>query len=73
MRKIEIITFTGCDTSARLVEELQTVQEKHNFDLETSLVPSADMSEEMGLFGSPTVMVNGKEFQKDPGANSGFY
>ncbi len=70
---IEVITFNGCDTAKTLIDELEELKEKEEFELTVTLVPSAEDAETMHLYGSPTVVVNGVEYQKIKGGNPGFY
>ncbi len=75
MRKIELITFKGCQTAIDLNRFLIDLIEAENLDaeVETIVVPSSEKAEEMGLYGSPTILVDGEEYQKQPFAQSGFY
>jgi hypothetical protein len=73
MKKIHIVTFDGCGTAKKLIADLENVQESENFDLEVTVVPSADKAEEMGLYGSPTIYIDGCEYQKNSGSSPGFY
>lgn len=73
MDTIEIITFEGCDTAQKLVADLESLRPQESFELRTRIVPSSDRAAELGLYGSPTIMLNGREYQKDPSSRPGFY
>ncbi|GEM_PF-1841810 len=70
---VEIITFSGCDTAQALISELDELKKEEAFDLEVIIVPSAADAHAMHLYGSPTIRVNGLEYQKMDGGNPGFY
>ncbi|MBU1138940.1 MAG: hypothetical protein KKD01_05500 [Proteobacteria bacterium] len=75
MKKIEILTFKGCQTAIDLVRDITALirEEKLDAEVETIVVPSLEKAEEMGLFGSPTILVDGEEYQKQPFSHPGFY
>lgn len=73
MKTIEVITFDGCGTAKQLIADLEGLQEKENFNLQVKVVPSADRAGEMRLYGSPTVYINGHEYQRDENSTPGFY
>lgn len=73
MRKIVIKTFPGCPAGEKIVKTLHTYKDKEGFELQVETVPSADLAEERGLYGSPTIVVNGVEFQQERRGSSGFY
>ena len=73
MANILVKTFPGCPAGEELVAELKKYQEKEGFDLAVEKVPSADLAEEHGLFGSPTILVNGIEYQRGRRGTPGFY
>ena len=73
MKKIRIVTFEGCGTAKKLIADLESLQKSKNFDLQITVVPSADKAGEMGLYGSPTIYIDGCEYQKNSGSSPGFY
>ena len=73
MKTIQIITFDGCGTAKKLVADLENLQKSKNFTLDVKVVPSADKAGEMGLYGSPTIYIDGIEYQKDTNSSPGFY
>jgi len=73
MRSITVKTFTGCPFGEELVAELKKHQEKEGFDLEVEKIPTADLAKDKGLFGSPTLLVNGVEYQHERRGTPGFY
>ncbi len=70
---VEVITFSGCDTAQALISELEKLKEKESFGLTVTVVPSAADAAAMNLYGSPTVVINGEEYQKISSGNPGFY
>ncbi len=70
---VEVITFSGCDTAQTLISELEELKEQETFELVVTVVPSAEDAESMHLYGSPTVVINGEEYQKINSGNPGFY
>ncbi len=73
MKKIQIITFDGCGTARKLIADLEELQKTKSFHLDVTIVPSAEEAGEMGLFGSPTIYVDGIEYQGDKNSSPGFY
>lgn len=75
MKKIEILTFKGCQTAIDFVQELTDLIQKENLDaeVETVVVPSLEQAKIIGLYGSPTILVDGEEYQKQPFSHPGFY
>ncbi len=73
MNRIKIVTFSGCGATTQLLEELQLLQENQPFDLDLVTVDTPAQAEEMGLYGSPTIYINGIELQKGSNAEPGFY
>lgn len=73
MKTIEVITFEGCGSGAALINELQAKRKDEPFDLQVSEVPSVDMASEMGLYGSPTIRIDGEEYQRERRGKPGVY
>ena len=75
MRKIELLTFKGCQTAIDLSRFMEDLIQKENLDatVETIAVFSPEDAEKIGLYGSPTILVDGEEYQKQPFAQPGFY
>lgn len=75
MKKIELVTFKGCQTAIDLGRQMTELIQAENLDAEivTIVVSSPEKAEEMGLHGSPTILVDGEEYQKQPFAQAGFY
>lgn len=70
---VEVLTFSGCDTAQRLIAELNELKKQESFELKVTIVPSTAEAEAMGLYGSPTIVINGIEYQKMESSNPGFY
>lgn len=73
MKKIHIITFDGCGTAGKLIADLEDIQNSENFQLDVTVVTSAEKADEMGLYGSPTIYIDGIQYQKDNNSSPGFY
>jgi hypothetical protein len=74
-KKISIVTFKGCQTSMSLKEKLLTTlaDKDINVEVELKIVPSEIFAEDFGLFGSPTILLDGNEYQKNLRGKPGFY
>ncbi len=75
MKKIDIVTFKGCQSSVNLQMALEKMVQERGLDVEAELVivPSAGKAEEMNLFGSPTLFIAGNEYQKERRGPAGMY
>jgi hypothetical protein len=75
MTKIQLITFKGCQTTIELRSQLETLTNRGeiNAQVETIIVASPNEAEKAGLFGSPTMLVNGIEYQQARRGPAGFY
>ena len=75
MNKIQLLTFQGCQTTVDLVQQLSQLLQKKtiDFEMEVITVTTPEKAEEIGLYGSPTLIINGEEYQKQPLAKAGFY
>ncbi|MGR3221415.1 MAG: hypothetical protein ACUZ8H_16585 [Candidatus Anammoxibacter sp.] len=75
MKKIELITFKGCQSTVDLHSEIEDMIDSENLDAEAEmvLVPSPGKAEEMGLYGSPTILIDGVEVQQERRGPAGMY
>ena len=75
MNKIQLLTFKGCQTTLDFLQQLTDLIQARHLDVETEIitVSSLEKAKEMGLYGSPTILINGKEYQQQPLAKPGFY
>lgn len=75
MAIVKIITFKGCQPTVDLRDKLEALAHSENLDvdIELKLVASPDLAEEMGLYGSPTILVDGVEFQQELRGPTGFF
>ncbi|MEE8366820.1 MAG: hypothetical protein V3S30_00750 [Thermoanaerobaculia bacterium] len=75
MKEIELITFKGCEPTVELREALENKIDdgEIDIDLKVTLVASPGIAEEMGLFGSPTIRIDGEEHQATEHGPPGFY
>lgn len=75
MKEIELVTFKGCQPTVELQETLENQIDdgEIDVDLKVTLVASPGIAEEMGLFGSPTIRIDGLEYQAAEHGPPGFY
>lgn len=73
--RVEITTFKGCQPTVDLQGELEDLIEDQSLDVELvlTLVPSPDQAEAMGLYGSPTIQIDGREVQPKGRGPAGFF
>lgn len=74
-RRIEIVTFKGCESAIGFRDQVEDLAERENLDTEVKLTitPLRDKAKEMGLFGSPTILIDGQEYQVERRGPAGFY
>ena len=64
---IEIQHFHGCPNSPILIERVKdAVKDFDNIDYKEVLVDSNDKAEKLKFRGSPTLLINGKDFENEP-------
>ena len=75
MPTIELTTFKGCQPTVDLRHELEDLIDEEGLDIELDLVivPVPESAQEMGLYGSPTILLDGLEFQVERRGPAGFY
>ena len=75
MNEIRLITFKGCQSTVDLRSNLEALIDRENLDakVEMVFVPSPGRAMEMGLFGSPTILINGIGVQLERRGPAGFY
>jgi hypothetical protein len=75
MMTIKLITFKGCQSTIDFRNKLEKIKSINGEMIQTEmvLVPSVRRTEEMGLFGSPTILINGQEYQQERRGPNGFY
>ncbi len=75
MTAVKIITFKGCQPTVDFREKLEALvdSEKLDVDITLELVSSPDLAKAQGLHGSPTILVDGVEFQKELRGPAGFF
>jgi hypothetical protein len=65
--KIELQHFHGCPNSPILIERLkEVIKEFDNIDYKEVLVDSNEKAEEIKFRGSPTLLINGEDFENQP-------
>lgn len=75
MRNIQLITFKGCQSTIDFRSQLEDLIDRENLDVEVEmiLVPTPKKAREKGLFGSPTILIDGLEYQQERRGPAGFY
>jgi hypothetical protein len=75
MKTVELITFKGCQSTVDFRDSLESLVADQGLDLEVELniVPSPAESESSGLYGSPTIVIDGQDFQSARRGPAGFY
>jgi hypothetical protein len=72
---ISIVTFKGCQSTMdfRDLVERQIDARRIDARIEMIVTPSADRAAELGLRGSPTILLDGREYQRERQGPAGFY
>lgn len=75
MRRLELKTFKGCCSALNFYREIEELVSSEDIDLkiEYHIVPSSAKAGVMGLFGSPTLIFDGREYQEERRGPAGFY
>ncbi len=75
MRKVQLITFKGCQSTVDFRSQLGNLIDTENLDVEVEMifVPLPKKAEEMGMFGSPTLFIDGLEVQQERRGPAGCY
>lgn len=75
MSTIQLITFKGCQSTIDFrnkLENMRTIKGK-NLRVEMKVVFSKKKARKEGLYGSPTILIDGIEYQKERRGPPGFY
>jgi hypothetical protein len=75
MKHIKLVTFRGCQSTIDFYDLLEDgiVEDGLDITVEMVQVPSPEAAEDYGLRGSPTILVDGAEYQKARRGPAGFY
>ena len=75
MKNIKLITFRGCQSSVEFHDMLEDAIAENRSDvtLQLHIVSSLRSAQEGGLFGAPTIVVDGQEYQGARRGPAGFY
>ena len=75
MKNITVVTFKGCQSAMDFKDELEIQIDENDLSIqvEFSFVPAPEQAEAMGLFGSPTILIEGEVYAKNEQAVPGFY
>jgi len=71
--KIEIQYFTGCPNSQKMVERVKNAVEQISFDInyKETLVETPEEADRLKFRGSPTLLIEGKDFENLPEPEKG--
>jgi hypothetical protein len=72
---VSIVTFKGCQSTMDFRDMLENLIDQGIIAARVSMTvtPSADRAAELGLYGSPTILLDGREYQRDRRGPAGFY
>lgn len=75
MKKIKVITFKGCQPAIDFRNQFEDMIDSENLDaeIEMTFVPAPEKAKEMGLFGSPTILIDGVDVQQKHRGPTDFY
>jgi len=75
MNTVQLITFKGCQSTIDFRNELENARiiKVKKPIVEMTVVSSQKKARKEGLYGSPTILVNGIEYQKERRGPPGFY
>lgn len=75
VKHIRLITFRGCQSTVDFQDALENAiaEDGLDFSVEMVQVPSPESAESYGLHGSPTILVDGAEYQEARRGPAGFY
>jgi hypothetical protein len=69
------VTFKGCQSTMDFRDLVEKLIDARMIDarIEMIVTPSADRAAELGLRGSPTIIIDGREYQHERRGPAGFY
>lgn len=75
MKSIQLITFKGCKSTIDLRDQIEKhiYKETEDVKIEMVFISSIEKANEMGLYGSPTIIIDGLEYQQERRGPVGFY
>jgi len=75
MSTIQLITFKGCQSTIDFRNELENVRtiKGRKLSVEMKVVFSQTKARKEGLYGAPTILIDGIEYQKERRGVPGFY
>jgi hypothetical protein len=75
LKSIKLITFKGCKSTLDLRDQIETMVDKDIKDVKIEMVfiSSFEKAYEIGLYGSPTIIIDGLEYQQEFHGPVGFY
>lgn len=71
--KIEIQYFTGCPNSQKMIQKVKNAIDKISFDInyKETLVETPEEADRLKFRGSPTLLINGEDFENLPEPEKG--
>ena len=68
MLKVEVEYFNGCPNSQKMIDDVVYAIEQVNFNIEftKTLVDTTEMAKNINFRGSPTLLINGIDFENMP-------
>lgn len=75
MHAITLRTFKGCQSTIDLRDQLEALIDRGAMDatVELVIVPSPRDAARLQLYGSPTILIDGVEYQAERRGPAGFY
>ena len=75
MNTIQLITFKGCQSTIDFRNKLENIRpvKGKKYKVEMNIVFSRTKARKEGLYGSPTILIDGIEYQKERRGPPGFY
>ena len=65
--KIELQHFTGCPNAPVLIERVkEVIRDFDNIEYKEVIIDSNEKAEEVKFRGSPTLLINGEDFENQP-------
>lgn len=75
MHAITLLTFKGCQSTIDFRDQLEALIDRGAIDatVELVIVPSPQDAARFRLYGSPTILIDGVEYQAERRGPAGFY
>jgi hypothetical protein len=75
MHTITLATFKGCQSTVDFHDRIDALIDRREIyaEVELVVVPSPAHAAALGLYGSPTILIDGVEYQAERRGPAGFY